>query len=205
MTSAARWKKRRFLIAFCLAASVRASEGRRCRGLKVLPGRRLRCHRRSLGIHHHHEHVVRNAHKIRVILTPKSDHSLDALVPAEKQKLLDAVVVGANREPVGKRQVLDATVVGANRETDIALLKIEASGLPVIPLNPAGRGPPPGTNCARCRQPRGSRQYDDDRNCQRGRPPAAAGRSPPGLAPVPLGPLGNGSAGDATASCSKGP
>ena len=62
-------------------------------------------------------------------------------MPAEKQQALDAVVVGANREPVGKRQVLDAAVVGANRETDIALLKIEASGLPVIPLNPAGRGP----------------------------------------------------------------
>lgn len=87
------------------------------------------------------EHVVRNAHKIRVLLTPKSEHSGDALVPAEKQQVLDAVVVGANREPVGKRQVLDAAVVGANRETDIALLKIEASGLPVIPLNPAGRGP----------------------------------------------------------------
>ena len=37
--------------------------------------------------------------------------------------------------------MLDAAVVGANRETDIALLKIEASGLPVIPLNQAGRGP----------------------------------------------------------------
>ncbi len=87
------------------------------------------------------EHVVRNAHKIRIMLTPKSDPSGDSLAPAEKQKSLDAVVMGANREPVGKRQVLDATVVGANRETDIALLKIEASGLPVIPLNPAGRGP----------------------------------------------------------------
>ena len=87
------------------------------------------------------EHVVRNAHKIRVMLTPKSGQSADSLAPAEKQKALDAVVMDANREPVGKRQVLDATVVGANRETDIALLKIEASGLPVIPLNPVGRGP----------------------------------------------------------------
>lgn len=87
------------------------------------------------------EHVVRNAHKIRVMLTPKSDLSRDAPAPSEKQKALDAVVIGANREPLGKRQVLDATVVGANRETDIALLKIEASGLPVIPLDPAGRGP----------------------------------------------------------------
>jgi serine protease Do len=87
------------------------------------------------------EHVVRNAHKIRVMLTPKSGQSGDSLAPAEKQKALDGVVMGANREPVGKRRVLDATVVGANRETDIALLKIEASGLPVIPLNPVGRGP----------------------------------------------------------------
>jgi len=62
-------------------------------------------------------------------------------VPAEKQKVLDAVVMGANREPVGKRQVLDAAVVGTNRETDIALLKIEASGLPVVALNSAGRSP----------------------------------------------------------------
>ena len=31
-------------------------------------------------------------------------------------------------------------VVGANRETDIALLKIEGSGLPAIPLHQTGRG-----------------------------------------------------------------
>src|SRR5581483_3900500 len=44
-------------------------------------------------------------------------------------------------EPLGKRQVLDAVVVGANRDTDIALLKIEASGLPAIPLHQTGKGP----------------------------------------------------------------
>jgi len=87
------------------------------------------------------EHVVRNARSIRVMLTPKSDHSGDALAPAGKQQALDSIILGANREPVGKRQVLDAAVVGANRDTDIALLKIEASGLPAIPLQPAARGP----------------------------------------------------------------
>ena len=99
-------------------------------------------------------HVVRNAHKIRVILTPKSDHSLDALVQAEKQKLLDAVVVGANREPVGKRQVLDATVVGANRETDIALLKIEASGLPLSRSTRLGGAPARDKLCSLSAAPR---------------------------------------------------
>ena len=87
------------------------------------------------------EHVVRNARRIRVMLTPKPDHSEDGLAPPGKRQELDAVIVGANREPVGKRQVLDAVVVGANRETDIALLKIEASGLPTIPIQQRGRGP----------------------------------------------------------------
>ena len=87
------------------------------------------------------EHVVRNARRIRVMLTPKPDHSEDGLAPPGKRQELDAVIVGANREPVGKRQVLDAVVVGASRETDIALLKIEASGLPTIPIQQRGRGP----------------------------------------------------------------
>src|SRR5579871_4980896 len=43
------------------------------------------------------EHVVRNARRIRVMLTPKSDHSGDAPAPAEKQPALDAVVVNANQ------------------------------------------------------------------------------------------------------------
>ena len=87
------------------------------------------------------EHVVRNARRIRVMLTPKADHSEDGLATSGKRRELDTVIVGANREPLGKRQVLDAVVVGANRETDIALLKIEASGLPTVPLNQTGRGP----------------------------------------------------------------
>jgi serine protease Do len=87
------------------------------------------------------EHVVRNARRIRVMLTPKSDRSGDGPAPVGKQPALDAVVVGANREPLGKREVLDAVVVGTNRETDIALLKIESSGLPAIPLKQNARGP----------------------------------------------------------------
>ena len=65
---------------------------------------------------------------------------MDWRSPGKRQEL-DAVIVGANREPVGKRQVLDAVVVGANRETDIALLKIEASGLPTIPIQQRRQGP----------------------------------------------------------------
>ena len=85
------------------------------------------------------EHVVRNARRIRVMLTPKPDHAGDG--PVGKQPALDAVVVGANREPLGRREVLDAVVVGTNRETDIALLKIETSGLPAIRLDQNARGP----------------------------------------------------------------
>ena len=87
------------------------------------------------------EHVVRNARRIRVMLTPKADQSGDRPTPLSKPQALDAVVVGANREPVGKREVLDAAIVGASRETDIALLKIEAFGLPTISLNQASGGP----------------------------------------------------------------
>jgi serine protease Do len=36
--------------------------------------------------------------------------------------------------PVGKRRVLDATLVGVHRESDLALLKVEAHDLPVLPL-----------------------------------------------------------------------
>jgi serine protease Do len=84
------------------------------------------------------EHVVRNARRIRVMLTPKT--AGDAPAPSGKRQELDSVVVDANREPVGKREVLDAVVVGANRESDIALLKIEAYGLPAIPIHQTGRG-----------------------------------------------------------------
>ena len=54
---------------------------------------------------------------------------------------MDTMILGANREPLGKRQVLDAVVVGASRDTDLALLKIEASGLPTIPIQQRLQGP----------------------------------------------------------------
>ena len=54
------------------------------------------------------EHVLRNAGRIHVMLTPKSDDS------------------GHGPAPVGKWEVLDAVLIGANHEADIALLKIES-------------------------------------------------------------------------------
>ncbi len=85
------------------------------------------------------EHVVRNARRIRVMLTPKP--AADGPAVSAKRQEVDSVLVDANREPVGRRQVLDAVVVGANRESDIALLKIDASGLPAIPIHQTARGP----------------------------------------------------------------
>lgn len=87
------------------------------------------------------EHVVRNARRIRVMLTPKPDHSGDGAASSGKPQLLDTVLSGSNREPLGKREVLDAVLVGTSRDTDLALLKIEAAGLPAIPLQRTGTGP----------------------------------------------------------------
>ena len=87
------------------------------------------------------EHVVRNARSIRVMLTPKSAPPGDGPASPGRQQVLDSVITGANRVPLGKREVLDAVVVGANRESDLALLKIDATGLPVIPLQQTGAGP----------------------------------------------------------------
>jgi serine protease Do len=87
------------------------------------------------------EHVVRNARRIRVMLTPKAERSPDPTTNTGKRQEVDAVLVESNREPPGKRQVLDAVVVGSSREIDIALLKIEASGLPVIPIQGTARRP----------------------------------------------------------------
>src|SRR6266542_6444056 len=39
------------------------------------------------------EHVVRNARRIRVMLTPKPDHSEDGVAPPGKRQELDAVIV----------------------------------------------------------------------------------------------------------------
>ena len=61
-------------------------------------------------------HVVEGAQRIRVVLPePAGASPLD--MPA-----------------VGKRKVLDATLIGVHKESDIALLKVEAHSLPVLPL-----------------------------------------------------------------------
>ena len=61
-------------------------------------------------------HVVEGAQRIRVVLPDPASTS-----PLEMSA-------------VGKRKVLDATLIGAHKESDIALLKVEAHGLPVLPL-----------------------------------------------------------------------
>ncbi len=64
------------------------------------------------------EHVVRNARRIRVMLTPES-----------KPESL----------PAGEPRVLEAVLVGTNHDTDLALLKVDASGLPTIPIRATSR------------------------------------------------------------------
>jgi S1-C subfamily serine protease len=102
------------------------------------------------------EHVVRNARRVRVMLTPKRDHPEDGVAAPGKRQELDAVILDANREPAGKRRVLDAVVVGANRETDIALLKIEASGLRPSQYSRDGRAPARDRLCWLSAAPKGS-------------------------------------------------
>lgn len=63
-------------------------------------------------------HVVEGAQRIRVVLPEPAGAS-----PLEMSAL-------------GNRRVLDAAVIGVHRESDIALLKVEAHGLPVLPLAP---------------------------------------------------------------------
>ena len=61
-------------------------------------------------------HVVEGAQRIRVVLPEPTSTS-----PLEMSA-------------VGKRKVLEATLIGAHKESDIALLKVEAHDLPVLPL-----------------------------------------------------------------------
>src|SRR5579871_3926430 len=61
-------------------------------------------------------HVIEGAQRIRVILPEPAGTS-----PLEMSA-------------VGRRKVLDATLIGVHKESDIALLKVEARGLPVLPL-----------------------------------------------------------------------
>ena len=60
-------------------------------------------------------HVVEGAERIRVILPPAADSSIE--VP-----------------PIRAGQILDATVLGTHKQSDLALLKVEATHLPTVPL-----------------------------------------------------------------------
>jgi serine protease Do len=60
-------------------------------------------------------HVVRGAQHIQVVLPPPS---------------LDTSQI----EPIGKERVLDAKLIGTHEESDLALLKVEQTGLPTLPL-----------------------------------------------------------------------
>ncbi len=69
-------------------------------------------------------HVVAGAQRIRVVL------------PASPTAVFDA-------PSVRKAQVLDAELIGAQKETDLALLKVDATGLSTLPFN-VERVPQPG-------------------------------------------------------------
>ncbi len=61
-------------------------------------------------------HVVEGAQRIRVALPLPGDNGRDV--------------------PVGKRHILEAKLVGVHKETDLALLKIDDTDLPTLPLAP---------------------------------------------------------------------
>ena len=60
-------------------------------------------------------HVVEGAQRIRVALPlPMGD--------------------AGGQVPIGKRRILEARLIGQHKETDLALLKIEETALPTLPL-----------------------------------------------------------------------
>jgi serine protease Do len=63
-------------------------------------------------------HVVEGAQRIRVVLP---------------MPMVDSPQI----EPVGKAHVLDAKLIGVHKETDLALLKVEQTGLPTLELGSA--------------------------------------------------------------------
>jgi len=65
-------------------------------------------------------HVVEGAHRIRVVLPPPS---------ADFPQVF----------PVGKQRVLDARIIGVHKESDLALLKVEETGLPTLELGTSRR------------------------------------------------------------------
>ena len=60
-------------------------------------------------------HVVEGAQRIRIALP----------IPINER---------ASQVPVGKRRILEAKLIGTHKETDLALLKIDETGLPTLPL-----------------------------------------------------------------------
>jgi serine protease Do len=66
------------------------------------------------------EHVIHGARRIRVMLTQEPDGERRGVVP------------------IGKRRLLDAVVVGVHPESDLALLKVEASGLHALSFSDIG-------------------------------------------------------------------
>ena len=61
-------------------------------------------------------HVVEGAQRVRVLLPVPPSQSLLGITP------------------IGKRQMLDAKILGIHKDTDLALLKIEGSHFPTLPL-----------------------------------------------------------------------
>jgi len=61
-------------------------------------------------------HVVEGAQRIRVILPP----------PAEESTL--------ELQPIHAEQIMDARVLGTHKQSDLALIKVQASHLPTVPL-----------------------------------------------------------------------
>lgn len=63
-------------------------------------------------------HVVEGAQRIRVVLpAPPATSSFEVVT-------------------IGKTQVFDAKVIGSHKESDLALLKVEGTNLPTLPLSP---------------------------------------------------------------------
>jgi serine protease Do len=60
-------------------------------------------------------HVVAGAQRVRVVLTPESGERKPTLEPA-------------------RPRILNAQIAGVDRDTDLALLKVEATGLPALPM-----------------------------------------------------------------------
>jgi len=95
---------------------------RRRRGSSGLPPaqHRLGRHRRPAGYVLTNEHVIHGAQRIQVVLAAPAD--------------------GEKSAAKGSRQrIHEARVVGTQASIDLALLRIEATGLPTLPLDPSAK------------------------------------------------------------------